>query len=125
MVIRMKLLRGCRQLARVDALPVIVACYSLQKRLWYSAAPHIPRRWSLKRVLDSDSFAYELLIRDTEAVSPRKQSADTWFENDDAGEFEVLEQCVSGMPGKVLIIVYLSDNAMFDRGYDSDVRWRG
>ena len=109
---------------------------SMRCRLLWPATPfksaygtalrlHIPRRWSLKRVLDSDSFAYELLIRDTEAVSPRKQSADTWFENDDAGEFEVLEQCVSGMPGKVLIIVYLSDNAMFDRGYDSDVRWRG
>jgi hypothetical protein len=113
------------RLARVDALPVIVACYSLQKRLWYSAAPHIPRRWFLKRVLDSESFAYELLTRGTEAASPRKQSADTWFENDDAGEFEVLEQCVSGTSGKVLVIVYLSDNAMFDRGYDSNVRWRG
>lgn len=111
------------RLARVDSLPVIVASYSLQSRLWYSAAPHVPKRWFLKRVLDPDSFAYELLTRGAETLSPRKQSADTWFENDDAGEFEVLEQCVAAMPGKVLVTLYLSDSEMFDRSYDPNVGW--
>jgi hypothetical protein len=111
------------RLARVDALPVIVASYSLHERLWYCAAPHVPKRWFFKRVLDPDSFAYELLTRGAEALSPRKQSADTWFEDDDAGELEVLEQCVSAMPGKVLVTLYLSDREMFDRGYDPNVGW--
>jgi Zn-dependent peptidase ImmA (M78 family) len=102
------------RLAKVDTLPVIVACYSLQKRFWYCAAPHIPRRWRLKSKLDEDSFAHELLSKGTSTSVPRKQSADAWFENDDADEYELLEQCVTGMPGKVLVTLYLSESEMFD-----------
>lgn len=112
------------RLAKVDTLPVIVACYSLQKRLWYCAASHVPRRWRLKSMLDADSFAQELLTRGTPTLAPRKQSADAWFENDDAEKYELLEQCVPGMPGKVLVTLYLSDGEMFDAGYDPDVGWR-
>jgi Zn-dependent peptidase ImmA (M78 family) len=112
------------RLAKVDTLPVIVACYSLEKRLWYCAAPHVPRRWRLKSKLDVDSFAHELLAKGTSTAVPRKQSADAWFENDDADEYELLEQCVPGMPGKALVTLYLSENEMFDVGYDPDVGWR-
>jgi hypothetical protein len=112
------------RLAKVDTLPVIVACYSLEKRLWYCSAPHVPRRWRLKSKLDDDSFAHELLTRGAESSVPRKQSADAWFENDDAEKFELLEQCVPGMPGKVLVTLYLSEEEMFDVGYDPDVGWR-
>jgi hypothetical protein len=113
------------RLAKVDTLPVIVACYSAEKkRLWHLAAPHVPKRWWLKGTLDADTFAHELLTRGTETPKPRKQSADAWFENNDAGEFEVLEQCYSPVPGKVLVTLYLSDADMFDRGYDPDVGWR-
>jgi len=112
------------RLAKVDALPVIVACYSLEKRLWNCAAPHVPRRWLLKSKLDSDSFSHECLTRGTPALVPRKQSADAWFENDDAEKYELLEQCVPGMPGKVLVTLYLSDGEMFDADYDRDVAFR-
>jgi len=112
------------RLAKVDTLPVVVACYSLEKRLWYCAAPHVPKRWHLKSMLDSDSFAHELLTRGTPSLVPRKQSADAWFENDDAENYELLEQCVPGMPGKVLVTLYLSDDEMFDADYDRDVAFR-
>ena len=111
------------RLAKVDSFPVIVASFGPQ-RLWYCAAPHVPRRWRLKSVLDQDSFAHELLTRGTESPVPRKQSADAWFENDDADQYELLEQCVPGMPGRVLVVLYLSDAGMFDVEYDPDVRWR-
>ena len=111
------------RLARVDAFPVIVASYGPQ-RLWYCAAPHVPRRWRLKSVLDADSFAHTLLTRGTESRVPRKQSADAWFENDDAERYELLEQCVPGLPGRVLVVLYLSEAEMFDVDYDPDVRWR-
>ena len=111
------------RLAKVDTFPVIVASYSRQ-RLWYCAAPHVPRRWRLKAALDEDSFAHELLARGTQSSTPRKQSADAWFENDDADEYELLEQCVPGMPGKILVVLYLSDAGMFDVDHDPDVRWR-
>jgi hypothetical protein len=111
------------RLAKVDTLPVIVASYSLRERLWYCAARQVPRRWRLKPALDRDSFAHELLTRGTPTLVPRKQSADAWFDNDEADEYEVLEQCVPGMPGKVLVTLYLSEAPMFDEGYDPDARW--
>ena len=112
------------RLAKVDTLPVVIACYSLQKRLWVCAAPHVPRRWRMKPALDTDSFAHELLTRGSATLVPRKQSADAWFDNDDAEKYELLEQCVPGMPGKVLVILYLSDGEMFDADYDRDVAFR-
>jgi hypothetical protein len=112
------------RIAKVDTLPVIVACYSAEKRLWHLASPHVPKRWWLKGTLDPDTFAHELLTRGAESPKPRKQSADAWFENNDAGEFEVLEQCFSPLPGQVLVTLYLSDGEMFDRGYDPDIGWR-
>jgi hypothetical protein len=112
------------RMANVDSLPIIVTCYAAHKRLWYIRAPHVPRRWWLKGTLDPDTFASDLLARGKECSKPRKQSADAWFENDDAGEFEVLEQCISVSPGKVLAILFLCDPEMFERGYDPDVGWR-
>jgi len=111
------------RLAKVDTLPVIVASYSIEGRLWYCAARHVPRRWRLKSVLDRDSFAHELLTRGTPTLEPRKQSADAWFDDDGADEYELLEQCVPGMPGKVLVTLYLVEPEMFEEGYDADARW--
>ena len=112
------------RLAKVDSLPAIVACYSREKYLWHISTPHVPRRWWLKGVLDPDTFAYDLLTRDIDSSVPRKQSADAWFQNDDADEFELLEQCYTPAPGRVMVILYLSDSEMCDRGFDPDVRWR-
>ena len=78
----------------------------------------------MKPALDTDSFAHELLTRGSATLVPRKQSADAWFDNDDAEKYELLEQCVPGMPGKVLVILYLSDGEMFDVDYDRDVAFR-
>jgi hypothetical protein len=111
------------RLANVDTLPIVVACYSSVRRLWHLAAPHVPKRWWLKGKLDADSFAHDLLTRGTECAKPQKQSADAWFENDDANDFEVLEQCFSPSPGRVLVTLYLSDDEMFDRGFDPNVKW--
>lgn len=112
------------RLAAVDTLPVIVACYSIDRLLWWLRAPHVPARWFLKSRLDPDTFAYDLLTRGTERSTPGKQSADAWFENNDASEFEVLEQCFTPAAGKVLVTLYLSDSGMFEQGYDADMRWR-
>jgi hypothetical protein len=55
---------------------------------------------------------------------PRKQSADAWFENDDAERYELLEQCVPGMPGRVMVTLYLSEDEMLEAEYDRDVAFR-
>jgi hypothetical protein len=106
------------RLAKIDTLPVVIASYTGAKRRWFTFSPHVPRRWWLKEMLDEDSFAHDLLNSGTPCKTPRKQSADAWFMNDDAEEFEVLEQCYSHSDGQVLVILYLTDAEMFERGFD-------
>jgi len=111
------------RLAHVDSLAVIVACYSELTLRWRIAAPHIPKRWWLKRTLDRDTFAFDLVSQGMPCETPRKQSADAWFENSDAGDFEILEQCFPARAGQILVTLYFCDAAMFDRGFDPDVKW--
>ena len=115
------LLATALRLVKVDSLPVILACYSRNGLRWHLAARHIPRRWWLKRKLDEDTFAFDLMTKGSPCPTPRKQSADAWFDNDDADEFEVLEQCVFTTNRDVLVLLFLTDTEMFDRGFDPNV----
>lgn len=105
------------RLAALDTLPVIVACYSKIGLKWQSRAAHVPSKWRLKRALDDDSFAYDILNGQTDGNKGGKQSADTWFENDDADDFELLESSMPSVSGQVLVMLYLNDLEMFERGY--------
>lgn len=109
------------RLVGVDTLPVIIACYTQEGLRWHSAAKHVPRRWYLKQQVDEDSFAYDLLFSGKECRSLGKQSADAWFTNDDAGRYEVLEQCVPIRGGEVLVLLYLIDTKMLYAKFDSGV----
>lgn len=109
------------RLVDVDTLPVIVACYTQKGLRWHSAAKHVPRRWYLKQHVDEDSFTYDLLFSGKECRSLGKQSADAWFTNDDAGRYEVLEQCVSIRGDEVLVLLYLIDTKMLSAKFDPGV----
>ena len=115
------LLATTLRLANINTLPVIVACYGEAGLRWHVAAQDVPRRWWLKRSLDEDSFAYDLLNHGKACKHLSKQSADTWFDNDDAGKYEVLEQCVQTGGSEVLVLLYLADNKMLFAGYDPGV----
>lgn len=118
------LLATTLRLANINTLPVIVACYAKTGLRWHVAAQDVPRRWWLKRSLDDDSFAYDLMNLGKACNHLGKQSADTWFENDDAGKYEVLEQCVQTGGSDVLVLLYLADNRMLFAGFDSGVGGR-
>lgn len=109
------------RLALLDSLPVIVACYNKAGLKWSLKSPHIPKRWWLNQKLDEDSFAYDLLY--SGKVCPRlaKQPAETWFENDDADQYEILEQCMVSTKDHVLVLLYLNDSEMFNVGFDPNV----
>lgn len=109
------------RLVGVDTLPVIIACYTRRGLRWHAAAKHVPRRWYLKDRVDEDSFTYDLLYSGKECRALGKQSADTWFTNDDAGRYEVLEQCVPLRNDEVLVLLYLADSKMLYAGFDSGV----
>jgi len=108
------------RLVNINTLPVIVACYDSEGRRWAMPDQDIPKRWRLKEKLDEDSFTYDLLNYGKECIGLSKQPADVWFENNDAAEYEVQEQCLSSTTGSALVLLYL-ESSMFEVGPDWDV----
>lgn len=102
------------RMAEVDSLPVIVASYNAKGIRWRAAAPHVPRRWRLHQTLDQDSFAYDVVSAGKAERCAGKQSADAWFSNDGAGEYEVIEHAMPVLKGEVLVMLYLTDVEMFE-----------
>lgn len=111
------------RLANINTVPVIVACYDQRGRRWFCTAEDVPKRWFLKHTLDEDTFTYDLLHQGKECRHLGKQPADAWFENDDAGKYEVFEQCVASRAGQALVLVYL-ESAMLQAGFDWNVGGR-
>jgi hypothetical protein len=111
------LLATAMRLADIDTLPVIVACYTTKGLKWSKPAANVPRRWWLRGNLDEDSFAYGLMASGTRIKAPRKQPGEVWFENSDAENFSVFEDCIPGKAGEVIVLLHLSSpmlNAQFD-----------
>ncbi|WP_186161974.1 ImmA/IrrE family metallo-endopeptidase [Burkholderia gladioli] len=106
------------RMAEVDTLPVIVACYDGRGIRWRAVAPHVPRRWRLVESLDEDSFAYDIANGVKSIQCSGKQSADAWFSNDDAENYEVHEHAMPGRPGEVLVMLYLGDTNMFESPFE-------
>jgi hypothetical protein len=122
-VFKTSLLATCMRLADINTLPVMLACYSASGLRWYMAAGDIPRRWFLRQQLDDDSFAYAFLHQGKARGSLGIQSGETWFENDDAHEYELRECCHPGRNGEVLVILYLGSKMLHAR-YDPNVGQR-
>jgi hypothetical protein len=112
------------RLADVNQLPVALACYSASGRRWYKSSSDIPRRWRLEKKLDEESFAFDLLKSGTLPAGLRKQPAEVWFENSDADDFEVYEDCVPGKDGEVLVLLYLETD-MMEAEFDRNARDQG
>lgn len=70
--------------------------------------------------MDDDTFAFDLVDRGKLRTLPGKQPAEAWFTNDDADEFEVLEDCVPHRNGEILVLLYLTDAEMMERGFDAN-----
>jgi len=109
------------RLVSVNTLPVIVASYNQSGLRWSIAAGDIPRRWFLRKTLDEDSFTYDLLKSGKECKHLGKQEGDTWFENEDAGRYEVREQCIRSHGSDALVLLYLEPK-MMEAGFDWNVR---
>ena len=111
------------RLANINTLPVIVACFNRAGLRWNLRAQDIPGRWFIKRELDEDTFTHDLLHQGKESRHLGKQPADAWFQNDDAGKYEVLEQCVKSREGEALVLLYLEPK-MMEAGFDWNVARR-
>jgi hypothetical protein len=105
----------------LDNFPVILCCYSAERREWSLPAPMVSSRWRLKEKLDKDTFAHDF-VRGGNTSGSGKQSAEAWFENSDADRYEIREECLPYRPGQVLVLLYLPDE-MLDAPRDWD-DWR-
>lgn len=109
------------RLVDINTLPVIVACYSKARRRWHIAASDVPKRWWLRDAVEEESFTYDLLQDGKTCARLGKQSADVWFTNDDAGEYEVLEQCIQSTGDTALVLIYLATEEMLHAKFDPGV----
>lgn len=112
------------RLAKLDSHPIIVACFTKNGLRWSIKASHVPQRWQLRNKLDEDSFAYDVLYAGKLCKCLGKQPAETWFENDDADQYELLEQSMLSSNGQVLVLLYLNDAEMFEVGFDPNLKFR-
>lgn len=106
----------------LDDFPVILCCYSAERREWFLPAPMVPSRWRPKEKLDADTLAYDLIRGDHPTSGSGKQSAEAWFDNSDADRHEIREECIPYRRGQVLVLLYLSDE-MLDAPMNRD-DWR-
>lgn len=111
------------RLTNINTLPSIVASYTLGGRRWSLPAADIPKRWFMKQELDDESLTYDLLNQGKEVRHLAKTPADAWFQNDDAGKYEVIEQCVMIRPGEALVLLYL-ESKMLEASFDWNVARR-
>jgi hypothetical protein len=45
----------------LDNFPVILCCYSVERREWFLPAPMVPSRWRPKERLDEETFAHDFV----------------------------------------------------------------
>jgi hypothetical protein len=109
------------RITHMDNFPTILCCYSAEGLKWSIRATMVPNRWRLKTFLDEDSFAHDLLHNGARQTCPGKQSAEAWFANQNADEYEVMEECLPYLPGQALVLLHLTDEGMLETGYDPDV----
>ena len=108
------------KLLQLGEFPSIAIKYDLTGRRWFRPSPLVPDRWFPATSLDHDTYAFDMLHgRLPEQTSPRKASADAFFDRHGADRFEIHEQSFRTAENEILTIVTLSDPEMLE---DADRR---
>lgn len=79
------------RLVDVGHYPAMVLCYGSNGRKWFHRVRDLPESLWPVRVLDEESQAFELLKGQIPEGRPIIQSADTWIDHPDAGDYSVIE----------------------------------
>ena len=102
------------RLVEMDIEPCILLKHKKSGSLpWRVVSKSVDKRWYPRLRVDSSSYAYEILHRKAadqeEAVL---SSAEDWFDQDDAHQYEVLEQSFRSVDGEVFTLIKLVDEGM-------------
>jgi Zn-dependent peptidase ImmA (M78 family) len=96
-----------------DRFPILIVCHGKTKRHWFRRANMVPEWWFPRDDLDADTFAFEILHRDTsEDAFPRKNGAGAWFEFRNVDRYEVYEQSFRLPDNEVLTILTIPQNGL-------------
>lgn len=103
------------RLVESDHAPAMLVCHGPNGRKWFTRAPSVPRKWFPQDMLDSESFAFDMLFgQDRNNPIPRKIGADAWFDRHEAARFEVLEQTIRIRPDEILTLLLFTDPEFLD-----------
>lgn len=114
------LLATALRIIRTNSFPAILACYGTGGLRWQVPSRCVPWRWRPKTRLDPASMAYDLMSAGKETEGASKQAADAWFDDDDADDYEILEECRPYGPSACLVLLLLEDD-MLDAPPDRDL----
>lgn len=106
------LLATALRIVDVDTLPVVLACFGPHGRHWQLRSSSVGPWWRMVQSLDEDSFAWDTMRTGQEQSRARKQPAETWFTNEEAEQFEVLEHAAPYHDGNVLVLLHITAERM-------------
>ncbi len=91
----------------------LVVCHGPAGRKWFFRSPDVPSRWFPQDNLDPESFAYDILFKNTsEDTMPRKIGADGWFNLQEAQRYEIFEQTIRTGDQEIITILLIEDDRM-------------
>lgn len=96
-----------------DEYPLILACYEGDRLVWSAKSKQAGEKWWLHRQLDKSTNAYDLAVGRPARKDWVKIEADAWFSNQNAGRFEVKEQSIPWVDGKILVLIMLSSEMIY------------
>ena len=97
-----------------NEFPAIIVSYRGTKRKWFKRAAQVPERWFPRDFLESESVAYKVISSKKTYSDPYNVSADTWFDNQENDEYEIIEQTIRVADNEVLSIIVLIDERMLE-----------
>lgn len=96
-----------------DEYPLMLACYDGDRLSWSAKSKRAGERWWLHRQLDKSTNAYDLAVGKSARRDWVKIEADAWFSNNNAGRFEVKEQSIRWVSGKILVLIMLAPEMIY------------
>lgn len=102
------------RLVELNVWPLLLVCHSVQGRVWFRRSKDVPEKWFPQKKLDEDSIAFDRLFANQDRIRAQKIGADAWFDQDDADQFDILEDAVRISNSQVLTLLWLESDVMLE-----------
>lgn len=101
------------RLVETEVEPCILIRHSKIEQPWRIPSPSVDRRWTPRLRVEPGSHAYNILhARAGDQPSAERVSAEDWFMNERADQYEVMEQSFRSLEGEVLTLIVIKEEAM-------------